>query len=391
MNLGDELLAVLDDPTHMWSHALKQLSRDSQRLFLALALLPKPVPVEALRTAHSAQGVIADESFLDSLRSLDDSFITIDGRPGRQSVSFRNPSLQDFANAYINNNPEWLDILLKEPKFLEQVVDVFSLAMARIEDPSPGRIRWTNVRRQEALKVGKPKYPGVKTWVDRRVGELIKRSVELLDAPTARGFSFGGAEVKIGQLLAIMNAYGMPSGIATSEKLKNAVAVTLDPGEYSAEAVVDFFNNSTYRRLLNEVTEGDAGKVVRDNLIERSEDWKFRILLTLDNILDVPQEESLGDWARDYISYAHQMADDLSSSDDDDALRIAIDELREIDDAYYEDFSEDIERLKARRSELPSPADDYEEDSDVHGTGESAGSSPGRDYTADLDRMFQSL
>src|ERR1700733_12583349 len=102
MALADDLLAVLNDPTHMWSHALKELSSDAQRLFLTLTLLPKPVSSDVLQVSFTSQTSSRSASFLDSLRSLEDSFISIDKRyADRRSVAFRNPSLQDFANAHL--------------------------------------------------------------------------------------------------------------------------------------------------------------------------------------------------------------------------------------------------------------------------------------------------
>jgi hypothetical protein len=391
MNLRDELLAVLDDPSHMWSHALRQLSRDSQRLFLALTLLPKPVSVEALRTAHTAQGVTIDESFLDSLRLLDDSFVSIDGPPGRQVVNFRNPSLQDFANAYIDKNPEWLDLLLRGPRFREQIVNVFGLAMARLEDSAKGNSKWAHIKKQKNLKEGNPRYPGVKNWVDQRAGQLIELIVELIDAPIATRFSYGGMTVKVGELLEIMAAYGMPAGAASSETLKNAVSATLNPNEYSTDMVVEFFRNEIYRGFLGAIMESDAGSIARDNLIGKSEDWRFPALRKLDVILGVSTWDSLDAWARDYIAYGHQMAADLSDSDDDDALRRAIDELQGIDYTDDEEFSEDIARLEARRNELPASPEDYEEQSTGNGATGSVDSSRGHDFAPELDRMFQSL
>lgn len=77
MALADDILAVLDNPTHMWSHALRELSQESQRLFLTLSLLPQPILIDDLQIAYSAQSFNRTEPFLDSLRALDDSFISI--------------------------------------------------------------------------------------------------------------------------------------------------------------------------------------------------------------------------------------------------------------------------------------------------------------------------
>jgi hypothetical protein len=47
--------------------------------------------------------------FFDALQSLDDSFLSIKlDAIGSQNIGFRNPSLEDFAHAYINEHADWL-------------------------------------------------------------------------------------------------------------------------------------------------------------------------------------------------------------------------------------------------------------------------------------------
>src|ERR1700722_20746442 len=124
MSLADELLAALNDPTYMWSHALKESSPDSQRLFLAMALLPQPVSADDLQIAHSAESASRVEPFIDSLRTLEDSFIKIEAAgymSSRRWVNFRNPSLQDFAYQYLDEYSDWLDTLLSSPVYYEQI------------------------------------------------------------------------------------------------------------------------------------------------------------------------------------------------------------------------------------------------------------------------------
>jgi len=137
MALADDILAVLDNPTHMWSHALRELSQESQRLFLTLSLLPQPILIDDLQIAYSAQSFNRTEPFLDSLRALDDSFISISaGTRDRRWVDFRNPSLLDFCEEYLNQYSDWLDSLLSQPIYYEQIAGVYELAMARRGAPS---------------------------------------------------------------------------------------------------------------------------------------------------------------------------------------------------------------------------------------------------------------
>ena len=131
MSLADEILAVLDNPTRMWSHALRELSQEGQRLFLTLPLLPQPILIDDLQVAYTTQHFNKTEPFLDSLRALDDSFVSISaGTRNQRWVDFWNPSLQDFSHEYLNQYTDWLDSLLSSPVYYEQIASVYELAMA---------------------------------------------------------------------------------------------------------------------------------------------------------------------------------------------------------------------------------------------------------------------
>ena len=177
MSLADEILRVLDDPTYMWSHALKEVSQDGRRLFLTLPLLPQPISTDELQVAYSTQKFNPAETFLDSLRALEDSFISIEaGVGGDRLVNFRNPSLQDFSQEYLNRYTDWLDRLLSNPVFYEHVINVYNLAMSRL----PGS-RKVSARRphQTVYQEGELRFLGIRAWVITHHQRLLGKAIDL--------------------------------------------------------------------------------------------------------------------------------------------------------------------------------------------------------------------
>src|SRR6185437_14662334 len=171
MALADELLAVLNDPTHMWSHALQELPRGTQRLFLTLALMPTPAPIDNLQLAYISQGFERTDTFLDSLRSLEDSFVVISTPSSRGSavaervVSFRNPSLEEFGYVYLNEYSDWLSVLVDGLVLYDQFVKVFDLATSRNDVEHRSR---------------EYRYPEIYAWVRSNCAGLLSSAINLL-------------------------------------------------------------------------------------------------------------------------------------------------------------------------------------------------------------------
>jgi hypothetical protein len=361
----------------MWSHALKELSSDGQRLFLTLTLLPEPVSSDILQVAYTAQKLTRSESFLDSLRSLEDSFISIEKRYAHlRSISFRNPSLEDFAKAHLDSNSDWLDSLLSAPKYYEQIIGVFSLAMAQtalLIDPA-----------DRSQKPASPKYPGVKAWVERRAPELIDLAVELIGSDNAYIYVKSRTS-RLSQLLEILAAYDRPTRSAVREKLQAKIVSAINPnGRDSANIMVELLRKPSYRNILDEVLEGDAAELMRENILDK-DSWKFGILKDLDRILALEVGESWDSWGNEYVDYALQLTADLKNSDDYEDLRLAISELETISDMLGVDLYDEIAALEQRRDGLPQD-EDYDDGSSQLKEPASMG-----DDSAQLDKIFSSL
>jgi len=377
MALADDLLTVLDDPTHMWSHALKELSNDAQRLFLTLTLLPKPVSSDILQIAYTSQKFNKVESFLDSLRSLEDSFISIERRyADLRAVSFRNPSLEDFANVYLDSNSDWLDILLSSPKYYEQVLSVFNLAMTQTAIIIDSRTR----RRKAAPS----KYPGINLWIKYRANQLIELGIDLLEVQSAEIF-VDSTRSRLSQILKILFIYGAPTNKASARKLKAAAEAELNPSTHaSADVMLNLLRNPNYRSLLDKIIQGDAAMLMRANVLDKGT-WKFTILCKLDELLRLDSVETWNSWGQAYVDYAKGLARDLADSDDDDDLRVAIEEMTDINNMLDADLYDEINMLEERRSSLPKEEDYNDIESGAKAPRSTA------DASAQLDVIFGSL
>jgi hypothetical protein len=379
MALADDLIAVLDDPTHMWSHALKELSADGQRLFLTLTLLPNPISSDVLQIAYTSLTPNRSETFIDSLRSLEDSFVDIERYYADiRVVRFRNPSLEDFAKAYLDKNTDWLDILLSAPRYCEQIVSVFSLAMAQTahivnaDDGSP--------------KSAPAKYLGIKGWVEHRTDQLIEFAVNLLNSERILpSYARSSRKSRLGELLEIIATYGAPTRGSILDELQSAVTAATKPAsEYSAEIMIGLLRRPVYRRLLDTLLDGNAAAMMRENILDK-DTWKFAILSKIDKLLALDLEESWDSWGNDYMDYARELAESLSVSTDYDDLHAAIEELTGISSMLDADLYDEIRALERQRDSLPE-ADDY---NDSGSRLQKAASES--DESAELDVIFASL
>jgi hypothetical protein len=388
MPLADDLLAVLDDPTHMWSHALRELSQESQRLFLTLPLLPKPISMDDLQIAYSTQSLDKSGLFLDSLRALEDSFISIsEGTQKRRWISFRNPSLQDFAQEYLNQRSDWLDGLLGAPAYYEQIAGVYELAMTR--HPRPGGPLYT-----AALYEGPVKYAGIQSWVIRRHNDLLAKAVALaLSNSTIEVYVQSGRSefwAMLKELIEIMLSYGDSLGPTEQKSFGRLIEKGLRPvGKSSATTMFELLQERRTGELIARYSVNNAMEVLRSNILDKDV-WKFTLLSMIDEWLEVDPEESLTAWGNDYMAYVHQIVNDLSDSTDGWRLDEAIREIDEMAGFLGLDLDDSLSALQNRLDDLPP-----EREEDYEGYGSDNGSSGSRDggmsSLRQLDNVFGSL
>lgn len=389
MSLAEDLLAVLNDPTYMWSHALRQSSRDSQRLFLTMPLLPQPILVDDLQVAYSSQKFNQAESFLDSLRALEDSFITIDaGTQDRRWARFRNPSLQDFSHEYLNKYSDWLDGLLSEPVFYDQIIRVYEIAMSRLPavrkispGPPPRLVR----------NEGPIKFPEIRSWVVRHHNYLIDKAMSLAlsgsETEAVRLSEEKRISAKFKEISEVILTFGEPSSHSAKQSLSELIDRALKPtDESSAVTIYDILRGGgKAASLIQRYSASDAMDVLRESILDK-DTWKFSILSLIDQHLGIDSEASLEQWGNDYLAYLDGYVYEMLQSDDYDDLDNAIHEMEDIGTFLDIDLYDSISALESRRDNIPPEEDDADYERYT-----SENSSSGSDSMRELDNVFASL
>jgi len=199
---------------------------------------------------------------------------------------------------------------------------------------------------------------------------------------------------RLGIILEFIYRYRPALDPTDADALRLFIVEALNPSsQRSADNVLQLVENEKTRRLLDELSGIDSAMTLRANLLDKDE-WKYSILLRLDECFDLKQE-SIASWGEDYIAYAARFVDDLSDCDHRDTLSNAIRELEDMAAYLDADFTTEIMILQAGYDEL-SPKDDRSYDSDYEWIDEDweskvieppAGSTVGEK----LDRLFESL
>jgi len=389
MPLAEDLLAVLNDPTYMWSHAIRESSQDSQRLFLTLPLLPKPISVDDLQVAYSSQRFSQAEPFLDSLRVLEDSFITIDeGTQNRRWVRFRNPSLQDFSYQYLNKYSDWLDILISEPVFYEQIISVYEIAMARL--PTARKISPGPPPRL-VLEEGSIKFSEIRSWVVRHHDYLIGKAISL--ALSGSGMELVAHDKKkisdkFKELSEVILTFGEPSSEPTKLSLSELIDRALKPADESSAFTIYELLRGEAANLVQRYTGSDAMDILRGNILDK-DTWKFSILSLIDEDLGIDSEASMAQWGNDYLAYLEDYVFEMLQSEDFDELDKAIREIGDITSFLEVDLEDSISALERRRDRAPSEEDDS--DYERYTSQNSSGDRSSSDSMRELDNIFESF
>jgi hypothetical protein len=137
-------LDLLDNPEKLWHHIYEyQLHYYSKNLLLVLTSLPDKVLISQLKSVflnyHIAQSnlhkkPIENNDFSNALKELEGTFITSHKSEYYNSVliSFGNPSIRDFMENIIRNNPDTYCEILKSATFFCQIVKLDSFLNTEI-------------------------------------------------------------------------------------------------------------------------------------------------------------------------------------------------------------------------------------------------------------------
>jgi hypothetical protein len=150
----DCFLEYLDNPRKIWEHAFEnQLSVPAKNLLLALLVLPDSVFYDYLKksfdTYHEVKcskfGIArSSNNFRKSLKELDGNFLSIiRDDNGVNIIKFHNPSIKDFLEQYVVDNPEEFEILCKSSVYFEQCVKIWDLVHKRAFSKGYSHFKYT--------------------------------------------------------------------------------------------------------------------------------------------------------------------------------------------------------------------------------------------------------
>ena len=364
-----------------------------------LPLLPHPISLEDLQDTYSAQKLNKTEPFSDSLRALDDSFISISagtrisisaGTRTRRWIDFRNPSLQDFSQEYLNQHSDWLDSLLATPTYYEQIAIVYELAMVRHPD------RWSLPPRSagppytKIVHKGSAKYAGIRSWVTRRHRDLLAKAIDLAVSNSVLSPSLyfrrtGRSEI-LKELVEIMLEFGESLGHSEEQSFNVLIEQTLESASKSSAAdILELIQGHETGKLIERHYADSAVEALRSSILYEDE-WKFSLLAKVDEILGTDPNVSMLEWGSDYVMYVNETVDELSNSTDWERLDKAIRELE--DTAYFLglDLFDSISALETQRDNVPP-----ERDEDYEGYGSDSGSSSSRDSDVSSERQLDNI
>lgn len=133
----------LDNPTGLWEHAFDfQLSEPTQYLIYVLGTLPTEILIEDLEAAFNSYYEfsarrrnfrVGKNDFRNALKEAESNFIFLEKKSENTTVRFHNPSIRDFTENRLANEPQSLLELCVQAIFYEQLTKLWNLSVRKSE------------------------------------------------------------------------------------------------------------------------------------------------------------------------------------------------------------------------------------------------------------------
>ncbi len=125
---------TLNNPANLWESAFSnQIEHHSRILLLSLCSFKPPVIMNVLQNVFNSVREVYSEKykvpthpndFRFSLKELEGTFTLTN----QNSVDFNNPSIVDFLETKIMNDPEYIEIILHSIRYFEQIINIVRIA-----------------------------------------------------------------------------------------------------------------------------------------------------------------------------------------------------------------------------------------------------------------------
>jgi hypothetical protein len=148
VDLGDQILEVLDDPSMVWARILDNMAAGPRNCFLVLATCLTPITTTEWQDAVGRVDVPAALHFEASMRVLDDTFTTSRRRRGGSfEVDYLNPSIDDLAASYLDKHVAMVGNVIASGATNAQIQRLLNIASATTLANSVTRWRYDNLYR----------------------------------------------------------------------------------------------------------------------------------------------------------------------------------------------------------------------------------------------------
>lgn len=401
------LVQALDFPERLWDHAFRyQLTDLDQSVLLALASFPGAIELDHLRHATSslhegrAGSVATGQTFRESLRTLEGTFVRIGANAEERIVTLQNPSIRDFLLGYIDREGHELHALLTTCIYFEQPALLAQYAAEQTTPLAAPRLDF------EWGSDSTPRFPGMAAALERDPSLLSGALTRTLDAPELPRWLSSSlpTAVRIAserfpferRLTVLVTTVAGRDGMDEFEaRLREGLAEVIERWEAgvirrddATELIAALKRQSAFKTWFDEQAE-TLRKAFAFDLSELT-DYRAlaRMRRLLPSILDEEDESRIAD---EWTSWASDEADwIIDDADDEGELRRRIEELRLLGNEFGVQIEDhvDWDRYEERVTEFEEA---NEEDESI----DAQSSPPEREDSLDedeaIDALFQSI
>ncbi|WP_143261816.1 hypothetical protein [Allokutzneria sp. NRRL B-24872] len=261
--------------------------------------------------------------YKNALKVLEGSWITIEKQSGRDiAVAFANPSCRDFVLSFLDENPDYLEVLASDNVALRNVCNILMYAIAAVDDPPTY------------------KFGGLRHYVKNNANELASVVARLFSREQRSEKFFSGTDVILGALLEVEKNLSLGWG----DWLARAA---LDVGESDDRSyTVDFQKAYKVLALICSYARVRGGSLGGQNAF----------LLWFEACLESAQEDA--DWVDLYDFFVENDGlPELSSIDVKSMIKSAVLDSVESDlSNLHANYSGDPEGMRERIREIKSIA-----------------------------------
>jgi hypothetical protein len=328
MDLKNELLAVLDNPSRVWEAILNNLAEEPRVALMTFATCRTPIDIVDWQAALARVNVSSAAQFEAALRVLDDSFVTLNrSKIKGHYANFRNPSMDDFCAAHLDKNVGFaLSVASKGPS-LGQIQRLIELGSATT-------INRGNVRRKTHGQIHSALITDPNLLYKALLGHLPEPGVTNVDFRDV-----------ITQMVSLIVACGDNSKFDVSE-IRSAIIpglLRVDFGWYST-ALFNLLDNSANASTLIWIL-GNHLETFYNNLVESATLLThFDSLVNLDLALGLSGPDVV--WRDNFISQTGDWLDgidvDLNDAATDRSYYLHIAEHLNLEDQSREQDWDDL-------------------------------------------------